>query len=186
MKIYIKNMVCYRCKLMVKSELEKLGLHPVFIEMGEITIKEDSIDKVKAELIKNLESMGLELMDDKRSQTIEKIKTLILEIVNEPEVFLKINLSNYLSENLNQNSHYLSNLFTEANGITIEHYFITQKIERAKELLIYNEHSLSEIAFQLNYSSVAHLSKQFKKITGLTATQFKKLKIKKRKPIKSL
>lgn len=157
-------MVCYRCKLMVKSELEKVGLHPVFIEMGEITIKEDSIDKVKAELIKNLESMGLELMDDKRSQTIEKIKTLILEVLNQPEAFLKINLSNYLSENLNQNSHYLSNLFTDANGITIEHYFITQKIEHAKELLIYNEHSLSEIAYQLNYSSVAHLSKQFKKL----------------------
>ena len=170
-------MVCYRCKLMVKSELEKVGLHPVFIEMGEITIKEDSIDKVKAELIKNLESMGLELMDDKRSQTIEKIKTLILEVVNQPEAFLKINLSNYLSEKLNQNSHYLSNLFTVANGITIEHYFITQKIERAKELLIYNEHSLSEIALQLNYSSVAHLSKQFKKVTGLTATNFKKIKI---------
>lgn len=170
-------MVCYRCKLMVKSELEKVGLHPVFIEMGEITIKEDSIDKVKAELIKNLESMGLELMDDKRSQTIEKIKTLILEVLNQPEAFLKINLSNYLSENLNQNSHYLSNLFTDANGITIEHYFITQKIERAKELLIYNEHSLSEIAYQLNYSSVAHLSKQFKKVTGLTATNFKKIKI---------
>jgi AraC-like DNA-binding protein len=162
---------------MVKSELEKVGLHPVFIEMGEITIKEDSIDKVKAELIKNLESMGLELMDDKRSQTIEKIKTLILEVLNQPEAFLKINLSNYLSENLNQNSHYLSNLFTDANGITIEHYFITQKIERAKELLIYNEHSLSEIAYQLNYSSVAHLSKQFKKVTGLTATNFKKIKI---------
>ena len=149
---------------MVKSELEKVGLHPVFIEMGEITIKEDSIDKVKAELIKNLESMGLELMDDKRSQTIEKIKTLILEVLNQPEAFLKINLSNYLSENLNQNSHYLSNLFTDANGITIEHYFITQKIEHAKELLIYNEHSLSEIAYQLNYSSVAHLRKQFKKL----------------------
>ncbi|MEZ7516152.1 helix-turn-helix domain-containing protein [Flavobacterium frigidarium] len=176
MKIYIKNMVCYRCKLMVKSELEKVGLHPVFIEMGEITIKEDSIDKVKAELIKNLESMGLELMDDKRSQTIEKIKTLILEVLNQPEAFLKINLSNYLSENLNQNSHYLSNLFTEANEMTIEHYFIAQKIERAKELLIYNEHSLSEIAYQLNYSSVAHLSKQFKKVTGLTATSFKKIK----------
>ncbi len=174
-------MVCYRCKLMVKSELEKLGLHPIIIDMGEITLKEKSIYMVKDELIKNLESMGLELMDDKRSQTIEKIKILILDLINHSEVVLKINLSNYLSEQLNQNYHYLSNLFTEANGTTIEHYFITQKIERAKELLIFDEHSLSEIAYQLNYSSVAHLSKQFKKITGLTATHFKKLKIKKRK-----
>ncbi len=172
-------MVCHRCILMVKSELEKLGLHPLFIEMGEITIQEKCIDKVKDKLIKNLESIGLELMDDKKSQTIEKIKTLILDLVQHPEQVLKINLSNYLSEELNQNYHYLSNLFTEANGTTIEHYFITQKIERAKELLIYNEHSLSEIAFQLNYSSVSHLSKQFKKVTGLTASHFKKLKIKK-------
>lgn len=176
MKLFIKNMVCNRCKVMVKSELEKLGLTPVSIEIGEILIREDCINSVREQLIINLNSLGLAIIDDRKSQTIEKIKIIILDLVHHSEVVLKINLSNHISDQLNQNYHYLSNLFTEANEMTIEHYFIAQKIERAKELLIYNEHSLSEIAYQLNYSSVAHLSKQFKKVTGLTATSFKKIK----------
>ena len=179
-------MVCNRCKIMVKLELEKLGLHPTSIELGEITIQENCIEDEKEELIKNLELIGLEFLDDKRSQTIERIKTIILELVHHSEAVLKINLSNHISNQLNQNYHYLSNLFTEANGISIEHYLIAQKIERAKELLIYDELSLSEIADKLNYSSVAHLSKQFKRVTGLTATDFKKLKIKLREPIENL
>ncbi|EIA07081.1 transcriptional regulator, AraC family [Flavobacterium frigoris PS1] len=161
---------------MVKSELEKLGLTPLSIEIGEILIREDCINSVREQLIINLNSLGLAIIDDRKSQTIEKIKIIILDLVHHSEVVLKINLSNHISDQLNQNYHYLSNLFTEANEMTIEHYFIAQKIERAKELLIYNEHSLSEIAYQLNYSSVAHLSKQFKKVTGLTATSFKKIK----------
>ncbi|WP_040474118.1 helix-turn-helix domain-containing protein, partial [Flavobacterium frigoris] len=165
-----------RCKVMVKSELEKLGLTPLSIEIGEILIREDCINSVREQLIINLNSLGLAIIDDRKSQTIEKIKIIILDLVHHSEVVLKINLSNHISDQLNQNYHYLSNLFTEANEMTIEHYFIAQKIERAKELLIYNEHSLSEIAYQLNYSSVAHLSKQFKKVTGLTATSFKKIK----------
>ncbi|MBX9889110.1 MAG: AraC family transcriptional regulator [Flavobacteriaceae bacterium] len=169
-------MVCNRCKVMVKSELEKLGLTPLSIEIGEILIREDCINSVREQLIINLNSLGLAILDDRKSQTIEKIKIIILDLVHHSEVVLKINLSNHISDQLNQNYHYLSNLFTEANEMTIEHYFIAQKIERAKELLIYNEHSLSEIAYQLNYSSVAHLSKQFKKVTGLTATSFKKIK----------
>jgi AraC-like DNA-binding protein len=160
----------------VKSEFKKLGLTPVCVEIGEITIREDCIYSVREQLIINLNSLGLAIIDDRKSQTIEKIKIIILNLVHHSEVVLKINLSNHISDQLNQNYHYLSNLFTEANEMTIEHYFIAQKIERAKELLIYNEHSLSEIAYQLNYSSVAHLSKQFKKVTGLTATSFKKIK----------
>ncbi|MBU2062755.1 MAG: AraC family transcriptional regulator, partial [Bacteroidetes bacterium] len=147
------------------------------VEIGEITIREDCIYSVREQLIINLNALGLTLIDDRKSQTIEKIKIIILDLVHHSEVVLKINLSNHISDLLNQNYHYLSNLFTESNEMTIEHYFIAQKIERAKELLLGNEHSLSEIAYQLNYSSVAHLSKQFKKVTGLTATNFKKIKI---------
>ena len=161
-------MVCNRCMVMVKSELEKLGLTPVSVEIGESTIREDCIYSVREQLNINLNSLGLAIIDYRKSQTIEKIKIIIIDLVHHSEVVLKINLSNHISDQLNQNYHYLSNLFTEANEMTIEHYFIAQKIERAKELLIYNEHSLSEIAYQLNYSSVAHLSKQFKKVTGLS------------------
>ncbi|MEP7239101.1 MAG: AraC family transcriptional regulator [Ferruginibacter sp.] len=186
MKLFIKNMVCSRCKIVVRSELEKLGLHPVFIELGEIEIKEKNIDSIKDVLLQNLQIIGFDILDDKRSQTIEKIKKLIIELVHHSEEALKINLSKYISEQLHQNYHHLSNLFTELHGTTIEHYYIAQKIERAKELLVYDELSLSEIAFRLNYSSVAHLSKQFKKVIGLTATQFKQLKIKNRTPIEEL
>ena len=186
MKLFIKNMVCSRCKMVVKSELEKLGLHPINIELGEIEIQETNIDSLKDVLLQNLHLIGFDILDDKRSKTIEKIKTLIVELVHHSEEALTINLSEYISEQLHQNYHYLSNLFTEMHGTTIEYYYITQKIERAKELLIYDELSLSEIAFRLNYRSVAHLSKQFKKVIGLTATHFKQLKIKKRKPIEEL
>ncbi len=179
-------MVCSRCKIVVKAELEKLGLHPTHIELGEIEIIETTIDCVRDILLQNLQAIGFDILDDKRSQTIEKIKTLIVTLVHHTEEALVINLSEYISEKLHQNYHYLSNLFTELHGTTIEHYYIVQKIERAKELLIYDELSLSEIAYRLNYKSVAHLSKQFKKVLGLTATHFKKLKIKNRNPIEEL
>ncbi len=186
MKLFIKNMVCNRCKIVVKSELEKIGLHTICIELGEIEIQETNIDSIKDVLLQNLHLIGFDILDDRRSKTIEKIKILIVELVHHSEEVLTINLSDYISEQLNQNYHYLSNLFAEMHGTTIEHYYITQKIERAKELLIYDELSLSEIAFRLDYKSVAHLSKQFKKVTGLTATYFKQLKIKNRKPIEDL
>ena len=179
-------MVCSRCIMVVKSEFEKIGLHPIHIELGEIEIEETTVDYVKDVLLQNLQLIGFDILDDKRSQTIEKIKNLIVELVHHTEEALTKNLSEYISEQLHQNYHYLSNLFTEIHGTTIEHYYIVQKIERAKELLVYDELSLSEIAFLLNYKSVAHLSKQFKKVTGLTATKFKQLRIKSRRPIEEL
>jgi len=186
MKLHIKSMVCSRCKMMVKSELEKLGLHPIYVELGEIEIQETNIDHLKEDLIQNLQLLGFDLIDDKRSMLIERIKTLIVDLVHHSEEALKVNLSSYISDQLHQNYHYLSNLFTEVHGTTIENYYIAQKIERAKELLVYDELSLGEIAFQLNYSSVAHLSKQFKKVAGFTPTHFKQLKIQKRQSIENL
>ncbi|MCV9933469.1 helix-turn-helix domain-containing protein [Flavobacterium sp. LS1R47] len=186
MKLYIKNMVCSRCKMVVKSELEKLGLHPVAVELGEVEIQEATIDSLKEDLVEVLNSLGFELIDDKKSKIIEKAKTLIIELVHYKNNDLSTNLSHYLSTNLQHDYNSLSNLFTEVEGTTIEKYFISQKIEKVKELLIYDELSLSEIAFQLQYSSVAHLSNQFKKVTGFSPSYYKQLKDKKRKQIEDL
>lgn len=186
MKLYIRNMVCGRCKMVVKSELEKLGLHPLSIELGEVEIKESSIDKIRAELLHNLQSLGFDLIDDKKSKTIEKIKNLIIDLVQNKNNQISTNLSDYLSEALRQDYSTLSNLFSEVESTTIEKYFINQKIEKVKELLMYDEMTLNEIAFLLNYSSVAHLSNQFKKITGFSPSYFKKLKDKKRRQIEDL
>lgn len=186
MKLYIKNMVCGRCIMVVKSKLEKLGLNPLSMQLGEVEIKESITKNQKDTLAKHLYSLGFELIDDKKSKTIEKIKNLIVEVVHYKNNELNTNLSNYLSAHLLQDYNTLSNLFSEIEGTTIEQYFITQKIEKVKELLMYNELSLSEIAFQLNYSSVAYLSNQFKKVTGFTPTYFKQLKDKKRKQIEAL
>lgn len=179
-------MVCGRCKMVVKSELEKLGLHPLSIELGEVEIKESSIDKIRAELLHNLQSLGFDLIDDKKSKTIEKIKNLIIDLVQNKNNQISTNLSDYLSEALRQDYSTLSNLFSEVESTTIEKYFINQKIEKVKELLMYDEMTLNEIAFLLNYSSVAHLSNQFKKITGFSPSYFKKLKDKKRRQIEDL
>lgn len=179
-------MVCSRCKLVVKSELEKLGLRPISVELGEVELENSSIEKQKEELLQRLRSLGFDLIDDKKSRIIEKIKNQIIELVYHKNNQLSVNLSNYLSQNLSQDYSSLSNLFSEVESITIEHYFISQKIERVKELLTYDELSLSEIAFQLNYSSIAHLSNQFKKYTGLTPTHFKQMKGKKRQQIEDL
>jgi AraC-like DNA-binding protein len=186
MTLYIKNMVCSRCKMVVKSEFEKLGLQTISVELGEVELQDEITDAQKEILLKNLQTLGFDFIDDKKSKTIEKIKNLIVDLVHHKNNELKINLSDYLVENLNQDYSTLSNLFSEIENTTIEKYFISQKIEKVKELLIYNELSLSEIADMLNYSNVAHLSNQFKKITGFTPTHFKQLKDKKRIQIENL
>lgn len=186
MTLYIKNMVCARCKMVVKSELDKLGLQTISVELGEVELQNDITDSEKEVLLKNLQTLGFDLLDDKKTKTIEKIKNLIVDLVHHKNSELKVNLSDYLVENLNQDYSTLSNLFSEIESTTIEKYFISQKIEKVKELLIYNELSLSEIADLLNYSNVAHLSNQFKKITGFTPTYFKQLKDKNRIQIENL
>lgn len=179
-------MVCGRCKMVVKSEFEKLGLPTISVELGEVELESEISDKQKEELLQRLHLLGFDLIDDKKSKTIEKIKNLIIDLVHHKNNELKTNLSDYLAKNLNQDYNTLSNLFSEVENTTIEKYFISQKIEKVKELLIYNELSLSEIADILNYSNVAHLSNQFKKITGFTPTSFKQLKDKNRIQIENL
>ncbi|MGZ8517617.1 MAG: helix-turn-helix domain-containing protein [Chitinophagaceae bacterium] len=180
MKLYIKNMVCIRCKMVVKAELENLGLHYTTVELGEVEVREnistEQRDQFKVALLKS----GLELMDDKKSVLIQKIKNVIVELVHYSEEPLTIKFSEYLSQKLEHDYTYLANLFSEVQGTTIEKFFITHKIERVKELLVYNELNLTEIAYLMHYSSVAHLSTQFKKVTGLTPSYFKQLREKRR------
>lgn len=186
MRLFIKNMVCNRCIMVVKFELEKLGLTSVSVELGEVELLEDFKENQKQDLEIKLQSLGFELLEDKTTITIERIKCLIVDLVHHQNNELKTNLSSYLSEQLGQDYNTLSNLFSEVHGTTIEHYFITQKIEKVKELLMYKELTLSEIAIILNYSDVAHLSNQFKKMTGFTPTHFKQLKENKRLQIDNL
>jgi YesN/AraC family two-component response regulator len=169
-------MVSLRCKLLVKSELEKMNLHFTTVELGEVEIVEDLSAEQQQQLKTSLLRSGLELLEDKKSMLIEKIKNIIIELIHYTEETPVLNFSAYLSEKLNYDYNYLSNLFSEVKGTTIEHFLIAHKIERAKELLIYNELTLTEIADKLHYSNVAHLSNQFKKVTGLTPTFFKKMK----------
>jgi AraC-like DNA-binding protein len=166
--------------MVVKSELDKLGLHYGVVELGEVDIMEDISSGQLSELNTGLKKAGLELMDDKKSILVEKIKTLIIELVHYTDEQIKVNLSDYLSGKLNYNYTYLANIFSEVKGTTIEQFYLTHKIERVKELLVYGELNLTEIAWKLHYSSVAHLSNHFKKKTGLTPSQFKNLKIKNR------
>lgn len=186
MKLYIKYMVSLRCKMMVKEELKKLGLHFILVNLGEVEIMENLSDEKRAELKNALLQSGLELMDDKRAILIEKIKNLIIEMVHHSDEMIKVNLSDYLSEKLNHDYTYLANLFSEVQGTTIEHFMILHKVERIKELIIYDEMNISEIAWKMNYSSVAHLSNQFKKVTGLSPSHFKQLKDKRRIPIEDV
>lgn len=176
-------MVCNRCKMVVKAELEKLGIQPLSVELGEVEIAPELSDAQKDQVQAALQPLGFELIDDRKSRLIEKIKTLIVELVHHQNNELAINLSDYLSEQLHHEYNYLSNLFSEVEGTSINQYYIAQKIERVKELLVYDELSLSEIAFQLNYSSTAHLSNQFKKVTGLTPSHFKNIRSERRKPL---
>ena len=173
-------MVCIRCKMVVKETLENLGLQCISVELGEAEvsgiISVEQHDLLKAALLRS----GLELMDDKKSVLIQKIKNVIIEMVHYSEEPLTINFSEFLSQKLDYDYTYLANLFSEVQGVTIEKFVISHKIERVKELLVYNELTLTEIAYQLHYSSVAHLSAQFKKVTGLTPSHFKKLKDKRR------
>ncbi len=173
-------MVSIRCKMVVKSELEKLGLHNITVGLGEAEIREEISAEQLASLRIALDKTGLELMDDKKNILVEKIETIIVEIVHYTDDQIKINLSDYLSEKLNYKYTYLANLFSEVKGITIEQFYLAHKIEKVKELLVYDELKLTEIAWKLHYSSVAHLSNQFKKMTGLTPTRFKNLKYKRR------
>ena len=173
-------MVCIRCQMVVKYELEKMGLHHTRVELGETEIMEDLSSEQWNNLSNSMKNMGLELLDDKRNIMVEKIKTIIIELVHYNDDQIKTNLSDYLSEKLNYNYTYLSNLFSEVKGTTIEKFYLSNKIERVKELLVYDELNLTEIAWKLHYSSVAHLSNQFKKMTGLTPSHFKNLKNKKR------
>lgn len=186
MKIYIKNMVCIRCKMVVKSELKKLGLHYITVDLGEAEIFEDISTEQLNLLDVALRTSGLELMDDKKSMLVEKIKTIIIELVHYNDDQIKINLSDFLSDRLNQDYTYLSNLFSIVKGTTIEKFYLAHKIEKVKELLVYDELNLSEIAYKLHYSSVAHLSNQFKKMTGLTPSHFKDLKHKRRSTLEDV
>jgi AraC-like DNA-binding protein len=173
-------MVCIRCKMVVKDELAKLGLHYTFVELGEADILE-TITAEQHDLFRDaLLKFGLELMDDKKSVLIQRIKNVIIELVHYSEEPLVVNFSVFLSEKLKYDYTYLANLFSEVQGTTIEKFIIAHKIERVKELLVYNELNLTEIAYQMHYSSVAHLSTQFKKVTGLTPSHFKQLKNKRR------
>ncbi|WP_300570814.1 response regulator transcription factor [Flavobacterium sp.] len=179
-------MVSNRCKMVVKSELKKMGLHFIVVDLGEVEIMENLPDSRIQELKIMLAESGLELMDDKRAVLIEKIKNVIIEMVHYSEEMIKINFSDYLSEKLNHNYTYLANLFSEVQGTTIEQFIISHKIERIKELIIYGELNITEIAWKMNYSSVAHLSSQFKKVTGLSPSHFKQLKDKRRSPIEEI
>jgi len=180
LKLYIKNMVCIRCQMVVKAELEKLGLQYVYVKIGEANIFGDVQTEQLEQLKLDLKKAGLVLMDNKKSVLVEKIKSAIIELVHYSEDQIKVNLSDYLSEKLNYDYTYLANLFSEVKGITIEKFYLTHKIEKVKELIVYDELNLSEIAYKMHYSSVAHLSNQFKKYTGLTPSHFKKLKNKRR------
>lgn len=186
MKLYVKNMVCNRCKMVVKSELEKFGLHLIAVELGEVEIKGDLSDEKKVQLGQRLEALGFELIDNKKSRIIERVKNAIIDLVHHQDNQIQTNLSVFLCGQLLMDYNHLSNLFSEVEGVSIEHYYIAQKIERVKELLVYDELTLSEIAFQLNYSSLGHLSRQFKQVTGLTPSHFKGLKQTKRLSIDEL
>lgn len=179
-------MVSTCCKLAVKDALKAMDLHFIIAELGEVEVMEnltkEQIESLKVTLLKS----GLELMDDKKAVLIEKIKNIIIETVHYSDEEIKTNFSDYLSKRLNHDYTYLSNLFSEVQGTTIEKFTISHKVERIKELIIYGDLNITEIAWKMNYSSVAHLSNQFKKVTGLSPSHFKKLKTRLRSPIENI
>jgi AraC-like DNA-binding protein len=179
-------MVCNRCIIMVKQVLEKLGVAHINVQLGEIELEEDLSIEQLSELTKQLHELGFELIDDRKKRIIEKIKNRIIKLVHQSNELPKHNISDILSEELHYDYNYLSSFFSEIENTTIEKYIISQKVERVKELLVYDELTLNEIADQMGYSSVAHLSNQFKKVTGLTPGYFKKIKENKRKPLDEL
>ena len=186
MKLYIKSMVSLRCKMMVKEELKKVGLHCVVVNLGMVeileTITQCQREQLKAKLLKS----GLELMDDHKAILIDRIKNVIIEMIHYSDELPRENYSDYISKKLGYDYTYLSNTFSEVKGITIQHFIIVHKIEKVKELLLYNELNLTEISYILNYSSVAHLSNQFKKITGLSPTFYKHLNRTRRKNLENV
>ncbi|MBK8298431.1 MAG: helix-turn-helix transcriptional regulator [Saprospiraceae bacterium] len=179
-------MVSLRCKLVVKQELENLGIPYTFVELGFVDIPGEITDKTRDQLKINLLRSELELMDDKKSIIIERIKNIVTEMIHYSDEIPDVNYSEFISNKLNYDYNYLSNLFSEVKGITIQHFIILNKIEKVKELLLYDELNLTEISYKLHYSSVAHLSNQFKKITGLSPSFFKKLKQKRKSNLENL
>jgi AraC-like DNA-binding protein len=179
-------MVSTRCKMAVKEELRKLELHFIVVDLGEVEIMENISSEQREQLKMALLGSGLELMDDKRAVLIERIKNAVIELVHHTDDIIKTNFSDFLSKKLNHDYTYLANLFSEVQGTTIEHFIISHKIERIKELIIYDELNITEIAWKMNYSSVSHLSNQFKKVTGLSPSHFKQLKDKRRRPIEEI
>jgi len=186
MILYIKFMVSLRCKMMVKDELAKLGLRYVTVDLGTVEVLEEMTQENRESLKQNLLLSGLELLDDKRSILIEKIKNVITEMIHHSDEIPKINYSDYISQKLAYDYTYLANIFSEVKGITIQQFIITNKIERVKELLLYDELSLTEISYKLHYSSVAHLSTQFKKVTGLSPSFYKQLKQKRKENLENV
>ncbi|WP_373551200.1 helix-turn-helix domain-containing protein [Haliscomenobacter sp.] len=186
MNLYIKYMVSLRCKMMVKEELKKLNLHYVSVDLGMVEIMEEMTLEQHDLLKKNLLKSGLELLDDKRAILIEKIKNVIIEMIHYSDELPTDNYSEYISRKLNYDYTYLSNIFSEVKGITIQQFIINHKIEKVKELLLYDELNLTEISYRLHYSSVAHLSNQFKKVTGLSPSFYKQLKQKRQGNLESL
>lgn len=186
MKLYVKNMACLSCKVFVKDALQEMDIHTVKVELGEIETKEAVSDEEKQQLNKLIKKVGLELLESKQGVLIEKIRKIIVDYVYHSEEKEIINFSDLLSQKLNYSYSYLANFFSEVEATTIEQYVIALKIERIKELIIFGEDTLTEIADKLHYSSVAHLSAQFKKVTGLTPSHFKELKKKRRIAIQDL
>lgn len=181
--LFIKNMVCNRCIMVVQNEMNKLGLEIKNVKLGQVTLEKELSNSERDALDRALVPLGFQVIDDKKSRIIERIKNIIIDLVHHQNNEAKTNLSDILSEKLNHDYNYLSNLFSEVETTTIEKYFIAQRVEKVKELLVYDELSLSEIAYRLNYSSVAYLSNQFKKVTGLTPSHFKQIREDKRKPL---
>lgn len=173
MNFRVKNMVCDRCKLVVRNTFEGLGFHPETVELGEVELGQNLSDEQKSSVDKALREFGFELIDDKKTRTVEKIRNLIVDLVHRKDNSLKVNLSDFLASEVNQDYSSLSNLFSQQTGTTIEQFHILQKIERVKELLEYGELNLNEIAYNLNYSSASHLTRQFKKVTGQTPSEFR-------------
>lgn len=186
MKLYIQNMVCLCCKKTVAAELSNLNLTYSDLELGEVRLSKPILEAERSALKERLHEFGLELMDDQRAILVEKVVTIIVDMIHHSDEVPDTNFSVYLTNALNQDYHYLSTLFSKTKGVTIEHFIILHKIERVKELIMYDELNLTEISYKLNYSSIAHLSNQFKKITGLTPTFFRSIKNKKRISIESI
>lgn len=186
MILYVKYMVSLRCKMLVKEELKKLGIVYVVVDLGIIEILHDITEEQRTNLSANLRRSGLELLDNKRSILVESIKIVIIEMIHYSDGEPQANYSGYISEKLGYDYTYLANVFSEVKGTTIQQFIILNKIERAKELILYDELSLKEIAYRLNYSSLAHLSNQFKKVTGLTPSYFKGIAYKRRRNLEDL